>query len=69
MARYVLRRILISVPLLIGISVITFVVINMAPGGPIGVASDLNPKATAEYRERLKACSWLPFPIPAAGVQ
>ncbi|MCL1925611.1 MAG: ABC transporter permease [Syntrophorhabdaceae bacterium] len=63
MGRYVLRRILVSIPLLIGISIITFVVINMAPGGPIGVASDMNPKATAEYRERLKAYYGLDQPV------
>jgi peptide/nickel transport system permease protein len=63
MVRYVIRRVLVSVPLLIGISLITFLVINMAPGGPIGVSSDLNPKATAEYRERLKAYYGLDQPL------
>ncbi len=63
MYRYIVRRVLISVPLLIGISLITFGVINMAPGGPIGISSDLNPKATAEYRERLKAYYGLDRPI------
>lgn len=63
MLRYVVRRLLFSVPLLIGISMITFLVINMAPGGPIGVSSDLNPKATAEYRERLKAYYGLDQPL------
>jgi len=64
MLRYLARRVLISVPLLIGISLITFAMINMAPGGPIGVSSDLNPKATAEYRERLKAYYGLDQPLP-----
>ena len=63
MGRYILRRILVSIPLLIGISIVTFIVINMAPGGPIGVASDMNPKATAEYRERLKIYYGLDQPI------
>ncbi|MEW6719694.1 MAG: ABC transporter permease [Thermodesulfobacteriota bacterium] len=63
MLRYLVRRVLISVPLLIGISLITFGVINMAPGGPIGISADLNPKATAEYRERLKAYYGLDQPL------
>ena len=63
MGQYVLRRILVSIPLLIGISIISFIVINMAPGGPIGVSSDMNTKATAEYRERLKAYYGLDQPI------
>ncbi len=63
MLRYLVRRVLVSIPLLFGISLITFGMINMAPGGPIGVASDLNPKATAEYRERLKAYYGLDQPL------
>jgi peptide/nickel transport system permease protein len=63
MLRYVLRRVLVSIPLLVGISLITFGVINMAPGGPIGISSDLNPKATADYRERLKAYYGLDQPL------
>jgi peptide/nickel transport system permease protein len=51
------------VPMLVGISLISFLVINMAPGGPIGLAADLNPKATAEYRERLKAYYGLDQPL------
>ena len=51
------------VPMLVGISLISFLVINMAPGGPIGIAADLNPKATAEYRERLKAYYGLDQPL------
>lgn len=35
MFRYVLRRILLTFPTLIGITVICFVIMNMAPGGPI----------------------------------
>ncbi|MBP2675642.1 MAG: ABC-type dipeptide/oligopeptide/nickel transport system, permease component, partial [Deltaproteobacteria bacterium] len=63
MLRYLVRRVLVSIPLLIGISLITFVMINMAPGGPIGISADLNPKATAEYRERLKAYYGLDQPL------
>ena len=55
MARYAARRLLLTLPLLVGISLVSFLGIQLAPGGPISVATDLNPKATAEYRERLKA--------------
>ncbi|MBI5420085.1 MAG: ABC transporter permease [Deltaproteobacteria bacterium] len=63
MLRYIVRRVLLMVPMLVGISLISFLVINMAPGGPIGIAADLNPKATAEYRERLKAYYGLDQPL------
>lgn len=32
---YLLRRILIAIPTLLGITLVTFVIINLAPGGPI----------------------------------
>ncbi len=41
------------IPLFFGITLISFVVINLAPGGPISVVADLNPKMTAQARERL----------------
>ncbi len=42
MTQYITRRILISIPLLFGISIITFVIINMAPGDPLTAL--LNPE-------------------------
>ena len=36
MATYVLRRLLTSIPLLLGISVFVFAVIHLLPGGPVG---------------------------------
>jgi len=63
MARYVVRRLLLTLPLLVGISLISFLGIQLAPGGPISVATDLNPKATAEYKERLKAYYGLDQPL------
>ncbi len=53
MLRYIVRRLLLTIPLLVGISLISFLAIQLAPGGPISVVADLNPKATAEYRERM----------------
>ena len=42
MTQYITRRILISIPLLFGISIITFLIINMAPGDPLTAL--LNPE-------------------------
>jgi len=63
MLRYILRRLLLSIPLLAGISLVTFLMMHMAPGGPIGSAMDLNPKATAESRARLEAYYGLDQPL------
>ena len=51
------------VPLLVGITVITFIVIHLAPGNPVEVAVEMNPKASAEARENLKRLYGLDKPL------
>jgi peptide/nickel transport system permease protein len=63
MLRYIAHRLLLTVPLLVGISLISFLVIYAAPGGPVEMATDLNPKVTAEARERLMAYYGLDQPV------
>jgi peptide/nickel transport system permease protein len=43
------------VPLLIGITLISFVVIHLAPGEPTDMQTDLNPKSSVEMRDRLRS--------------
>jgi peptide/nickel transport system permease protein len=69
MLRYIVRRLLQTIPLLIGISLISFLVIHAAPGGPVEMSTDLNPKATAEYRQRLVAYYGLDKPLHVQYVQ
>ena len=38
MALFALRRLLLSIPLLIGITFVSYVVISLAPGGPSGAS-------------------------------
>ncbi|MDH3997519.1 MAG: ABC transporter permease [Desulfuromonadales bacterium] len=54
MLHYLLKRLLMMIPLLIGITLISFVVIHLAPGEPTDLQTDLNPKASAEMRDRLR---------------
>jgi peptide/nickel transport system permease protein len=63
MLRYVVRRLLLMIPLLVGITLISFIVIRLAPGGPVEMATDLSPKVTAEARERLRAYYGLDRPL------
>ncbi len=57
MGRYVIRRILQMIPLLIGISIVIFAIIQAAPGGPEGTLLDrgmfVDPAAIDAYRARL----------------
>jgi peptide/nickel transport system permease protein len=51
--KYISKRLLLMIPLLIGITIISFSVIHLAPGSPTDLVTDMNPKAGAEARERL----------------
>lgn len=55
MFQYLLKRLLMMVPLLLGITLISFVVIHLAPGEPTDMQTDLNPEASVELKERLRA--------------
>ena len=63
MLRYLTKRLLMMIPLLFGITLISFTVIHLAPGEPTDLQTDLNPKASAELRDRLRAQYDLDKPI------
>jgi peptide/nickel transport system permease protein len=60
---YILRRLLMMVPLMFGITIITFVVIHLAPGSPVDVQMDMAMKASAQARENLKRLYGLDKPL------
>ena len=62
MGRYVLRRLLIAIPSLIGISIVLFTVIALAPGDPFEELAT-NPNVPAEVRANLRAKFGLDDPI------
>src|SRR5512132_3922011 len=62
MARYLLRRLLIAVPSLLGISVVLFTVLALAPGDPFGEML-LNPNIPPEVAQRLRVQFGLDDPI------
>ncbi len=53
MTGYFFRRILLLVPMLIGITVLTFGVMQLAPGKFADTLTDMNMKASAESKQRL----------------
>src|SRR3990170_688079 len=60
---YLIKRLALMIPLFIGITIISFGVIHLAPGSPIDMATDLNPKATAEVKARMRALYGLDKPL------
>ncbi len=63
MSSYLIRRILFMIPLLLGITVICFVVMHLAPGKPTDLQTQMNPKSSAEMRERLMSMYELDKPL------
>jgi len=61
---YLIKRLALMIPLFIGITIISFAVIHLAPGSPIDMATDLNPKATAEVKARMQVLYGLDKPLP-----
>jgi peptide/nickel transport system permease protein len=51
------------IPILIGITVICFVVIHLAPGSPTDMETQMNPRASAELQERLRSMYDLDKPL------
>ncbi len=63
MAGYILKRILFMVPLLLGITIVCFFVMHLAPGLPTDLQTQMNPKSTVEMKERLKTLYELDKPV------
>jgi peptide/nickel transport system permease protein len=66
--KYLLRRFLITIPTLLGISVVLFTVLAMAPGDPFEELA-LNPNIPAEVRLNLRHQFGLDDPIPVRYVR
>jgi len=60
---YVLRRLLGAIPLLLGISVILFTIIHLAPGGPLDMYAE-NPSVSKEALAQIAAAYGLDQPVP-----
>ena len=64
MLRYIAKRLLFMIPLLFGITVICFTVMHLAPGAPTDLQTQMNPRASVEMKERLRAMYDLDKPLP-----
>ncbi len=60
---YFIKRLWGLVPTFIGITLISFFVMHLAPGEPMSIQADFNPKMTPEMRQRLRAQYGLDKPL------
>jgi peptide/nickel transport system permease protein len=61
---YILKRLGLMIPMLLGITLITFMVIHMVPGTPVEMQTTMNPKASLEAQKRLRELYGLDKPLP-----
>jgi len=63
MSAFILRRLLIMIPMVLGITIITFGVIHLAPGDAVGIQTDMSMKASAQSIENLRRLYGLDKPV------
>ncbi|HET9869174.1 MAG TPA: ABC transporter permease [bacterium] len=63
MKKFVLRRLLLMVPLLLGISILSFGIMQLAPGDPASLSAAMNQHIDPSYIEKLRASYGLNDPL------
>lgn len=63
MLKYIIKRVLWTIPMLIGISLISFFIMHLAPGDITNNEASFNPKASEESRQKLRELYNLDKPI------
>jgi peptide/nickel transport system permease protein len=63
MLAYITKRMLLMIPLIFGITLITFIVIHLAPGSPVEVQTEMSLKVSAQAKENLKKLYGLDKPL------
>ncbi len=68
MGRYVLRRLIQAIPTILGITVLSFLIMSAAPGGP-AAAMTFDPKVPAKQREAMQEKLGFNDPLPVQYVR
>lgn len=63
MRGWILRRMVSILPLFVGITLVSFAVIRLAPGDPVDAQSQMNPKMTADARKKMTELYGLDRPL------
>jgi peptide/nickel transport system permease protein len=63
MTAYILRRLFAMLPVVLGITLVSFAVIHLAPGKPVTIEQSLNPKVSPQTRLKLTRLYGLDKPL------
>ena len=64
MGKYILRRLLLLIPTLLGMSILIFLMLRLLPGDIVDIISGADPQADDATRQRLREAMGLSDPIP-----
>lgn len=63
MRKFILRRLLLMVPLLLGITFLSFLIMQLAPGDPAALDAAMNPRIDPSYIQKLRQSYGLDDPL------
>lgn len=69
MLAYIFRRLLLLVPVLLGVSIVVFTLVRLIPGDPASIAIGVDQRISAEQRERVRKSYGLDQPMPVQYVK
>lgn len=64
MLRYVIRRLLQSIPIFFGITILSYMLMSLTPGGPLGALVFSNPRLKPEQQEKMAIRLGVTDPVP-----
>lgn len=64
MLKFIINRVLLMIPILIGVSLVTFIIVRSIPGDPVRVLIGFDQRATPEQIENIRASYGLDQPLP-----
>jgi peptide/nickel transport system permease protein len=64
MLKFIINRVLLMIPILIGVSLVTFVIVRSIPGDPVRVLIGFDQRATPEQIENIRHSYGLDQPLP-----
>jgi len=64
MLKFIIRRVLLMIPILLGVSLVTFIIVRSIPGDPVRVLLGADARSTPEQIENIRRAYGLDQPLP-----
>lgn len=64
MFKFIINRVLLMIPILLGVSLVTFIIVRSIPGDPVRVLIGFDQRATPEQIENIRRAYGLDQPLP-----